>query len=841
MKISPKLKFFGMLATAILATAGLVAIPGQQEKAEALNGSMFDPGNIISDSVFYDFGTMSVKEIQRFLDGRASANCTTDPARPGCLKDYKMNTPAVEGQEGRCTSLPAKQNVTAAEVIFDVARACGINPRVIIVKLQKEQGLITASDPSQRAYDFALGMNCPDSGAGCSASSAGFFWQLYKGAGQLRWYSNPASSFTYLKPGTTITRPYQANKPSCGSQSFLLQNKATAALYYYTPYVPNQAALDNLYGLGDSCSAYGNRNFWRFYSDWFGSPIGGGFLLNSGNSDTFLIVDEVKYRIQDPELLKSLAPLGPLGTVSKPYLESFQTAGDMTPVIFNPRLNRYLFVDDGKRYRFNSCEQVIDYGLNCEGAPPFTSAQISALEAAPVLTNSISGSSGDRYFIQGGTLREIASEAALQAEGITLEAPSGIRREALNYLTVGLPIAEDGSLIEDRQTGTVGIYSGGNFFPIDPATAKDVSFAGWFNGAGSTLSSASIKAIPAGSVIQSIVADAEGNQYLLSSAGKNLIQDTANWVKEPPVLPAAILDVIPTAEEEIVAPAVVRSTEKADLFLVTAGKLRPIATSDRKTVRSSLENPKIHRIAPSALKQMKTGSQVIPPGALVTIKNTNTSFLVNGLHEVYRIPSSAQAKALGLPSARTVTKASLTSYKRAGKLSGLRVVCGSTNYLAVAGKFVTASDEIFSHYPTTSRKLDAGTCATLSLTETKASRFIRTPDKKFFLVENGKKRPLEGKSQYNALRGSAKFVAVDNYFVSLIPTGKAVKKGSTVSNDPGNQDSPESDTAKTYTVKSGDTLSTIAERFGTTVKKLMELNGITDANKLRIGQVLKLP
>ncbi len=26
-----------------------------------------------------------------------------------------------------------------------------------------------------------------------------------------------------------------------------------------------------MYGTGDGCSAYGNRNFWRYYTDWFGS------------------------------------------------------------------------------------------------------------------------------------------------------------------------------------------------------------------------------------------------------------------------------------------------------------------------------------------------------------------------------------------------------------------------------------------------------------------------------------------------------------------------------------------------------------------------------------------
>ncbi len=34
--------------------------------------------------------------------------------------------------------------------------------------------------------------------------------------------------------------------------------------------------MNNLYGTGDGCSAYGNRNFWRMYTDWFGSTTGGG-------------------------------------------------------------------------------------------------------------------------------------------------------------------------------------------------------------------------------------------------------------------------------------------------------------------------------------------------------------------------------------------------------------------------------------------------------------------------------------------------------------------------------------------------------------------------------------
>jgi LysM repeat protein len=46
---------------------------------------------------------------------------------------------------------------------------------------------------------------------------------------------------------------------------------------------------------------------------------------------------------------------------------------------------------------------------------------------------------------------------------------------------------------------------------------------------------------------------------------------------------------------------------------------------------------------------------------------------------------------------------------------------------------------------------------------------------------------------------------------------------------------------QTYIVKSGDTLERIARRFGTTVNAIMELNGLTDRNRLSIGQKLLIP
>lgn len=44
----------------------------------------------------------------------------------------------------------------------------------------------------------------------------------------------------------------------------------------------------------------------------------------------------------------------------------------------------------------------------------------------------------------------------------------------------------------------------------------------------------------------------------------------------------------------------------------------------------------------------------------------------------------------------------------------------------------------------------------------------------------------------------------------------------------------------TYTVKSGDTLSEIAQKFGTTYQEIAQKNGITNPDKIDIGQVLKI-
>lgn len=54
-------------------------------------------------------------------------------------------------------------------------------------------------------------------------------------------------------------------------------------------------------------------------------------------------------------------------------------------------------------------------------------------------------------------------------------------------------------------------------------------------------------------------------------------------------------------------------------------------------------------------------------------------------------------------------------------------------------------------------------------------------------------------------------------------------------------DKTPADKHTTYTVVRGDTLSAIAKKYGTTVPKIAELNGIDKPNLIRVGQRLKIP
>lgn len=236
----------------------------------------FDPGNIMSDFVMGNKNTMTESQINDFLHSKNPCNRAYDNE----VKHYESlgYQYSIKDNHVLCMADDTFNGESAAHIIWQAAQDYSINPQVLIVLLEKEQSLVTDPWPNHRQYAKATGFACPDTG-GCDAKDAGFKNQIRKAAALFRevldggWSNYPAytTQFIYYNPSA-----------SCGGSNIYIQNRATSALYRYTPYQPNSAALAAGTGTGDSCSSYGNRNFYNLFTEWFGSTqsyeVHGGIL-----------------------------------------------------------------------------------------------------------------------------------------------------------------------------------------------------------------------------------------------------------------------------------------------------------------------------------------------------------------------------------------------------------------------------------------------------------------------------------------------------------------------------------------------------------------------------------
>lgn len=227
----------------------------------------FKAGNIMTDYVMSNSNTMSVSDIQNFLTRKNPCN----------YRDYNkyislMNSNAAKNKGYRwhwdnghfvCLSEERFDGQSAAQIIYDAAQDYHINPQVLIVLLEKEQGLITDKYPNNIQYRSATGYGCPDTAA-CNTKYYGFKNQVRNAAALFHQVLTGGWSNYHVGNNQVAYHPNAA----CGRSNVYIENLATAALYRYTPYQPNSAALS---WSGDGCSSYGNRNFYHYFTEWFGS------------------------------------------------------------------------------------------------------------------------------------------------------------------------------------------------------------------------------------------------------------------------------------------------------------------------------------------------------------------------------------------------------------------------------------------------------------------------------------------------------------------------------------------------------------------------------------------
>lgn len=237
--------------------------------------SGFDPGTLISDDLFYDSNAMSASDIQSFLDSKIGT-CTNGRCLNVLNVDISSRPARYSTTTGNlvCESIQGG-SMRVSELVYRMQVACGISAKVILVTLQKEQGLVTNDGPSDWNLSAAMGQSCPDT-APCDPAYAGVGPQIVAGVTQLKIYK--AARFG-KQPGVQYIQ-YNPNA-DCGGTTINVTNYATAALYSYTPYQPNPASLAAGWGLGDGCSSYGNRNFYNYYTSWFGPASKVGFPIGN--------------------------------------------------------------------------------------------------------------------------------------------------------------------------------------------------------------------------------------------------------------------------------------------------------------------------------------------------------------------------------------------------------------------------------------------------------------------------------------------------------------------------------------------------------------------------------
>jgi hypothetical protein len=258
--------FFLTLGISITASATSFSIT--QTAHAGVDG--WDAGNIITDAVFENKNTMNTGDIQAFLNSKVSG-CDTWGTQ---ISEYGGGTRR-QWAEARGYSPPytcmkdySQDGKSAAQIINDAAKEYSINPQVLIVLLQKEQSLVTDTWPLSIQYRSATGYGCPDTAA-CDAEYYGFKNQVRWAARMFRAILNDSPTwYTPYVLGANYIR-YNPDA-SCGGSNVTIQNRATQALYNYTPYQPNQGALDAGWGMA-GCGAYGNRNFYLYFTGWFGS------------------------------------------------------------------------------------------------------------------------------------------------------------------------------------------------------------------------------------------------------------------------------------------------------------------------------------------------------------------------------------------------------------------------------------------------------------------------------------------------------------------------------------------------------------------------------------------
>lgn len=236
----------------------MIAVFGGVTSAHAA----LNPELIISNDNMRDANSMSVREIQAFLETQPG------PLAKLVTSDYdQLITTSSKTPNVNLTPDKGEAPKPASQIIWEACQRWQINPKVMLTMLQKEQSLLTRTTLDRNTMSRAIGAGCPNE---TTNHYPGFGNQMWHGARLLSIYGEGHVAFPTYYEGMTKT----IYKPAV-VEDWIVVKKVWSSKYqkYITEYYirPKNLATFKLYVYNPSIP--GNTNFHNIYTRYFGSPM----------------------------------------------------------------------------------------------------------------------------------------------------------------------------------------------------------------------------------------------------------------------------------------------------------------------------------------------------------------------------------------------------------------------------------------------------------------------------------------------------------------------------------------------------------------------------------------
>lgn len=452
------------------------------QNAHASSAADFNAGHIIDDSVFTNANSMNPTDIQNFLNSKVPSCDTngTQPAsdfgRPDLTHAQYAATQGWPGPPYTCLRNYTENGLAAAQIIYNTAQYYAINPQVLVVLLQKEQGLVTDTWPLPSQYRTATGYGCPDTAA-CDSTYYGFTNQVTWSAKMFRAILNGSS--TWYSPYILGNNTIQWNpNASCGSSTVYIENRSTQALYDYTPYRPNQAALNAGYGMGDSCSSYGNRNFYLYFRDWFGYHSGPAAFKSPTSPTVYVPVDGYKMSVPSIAVLNDYGiSTAAIQTVSQTYIDSIPDptastgfSSSIDYIVKSPSDTdedgaAVYLVSMGKRYQIQTMQQLYNFGFTDSDVHYLPLSYINSMTNGGTLSNFVTSPYGTVFKNDNGVKRVIFQYNTYIAQNPS-DTITSMSYNLVDKIPSGTPITDNPVLVKVAGNDAISLYQNGTYYSI---------------------------------------------------------------------------------------------------------------------------------------------------------------------------------------------------------------------------------------------------------------------------------------------------------------------------------------------------------------------------------------